>query len=221
MVHLFSADLDYLSSFQVSNIATGVDVDDQNNLYVSYMASSLFPEKKPFEIYTPDGALKASFGMEDLSKYSLANAFNFSIDEDGFVMVVFAFQNRIQIHDPSGKLVKQFSIAGLPQMSPLQERKRRGIRISPANKLLETVAYRPEELIFRKMALDHRAHIYIQGGDYSEKGEVYLLNHNGALINTFTLPPGHLLKEIDHDGFLYATSAQNTLLKKYELVYHE
>ena len=221
MMHLFSADLDYLSSFQVSDIATGADVDDQNNLYVSYMPSSLFPEKKPFEIYTPDGELKASLGMEDLSKYSLVNAFNFRIDEDGFVIVVFGFQNRIQIHDPSGKLVKQFSIPGLPQTSPLRERKRSGIRNSRANKLLEKVAYVPEEIIFRQMALDHRAHIYIQGGDYSEKGEVYILNHHGELINTFTLPPGHLLKEIDHDGFLYATSAQNTLLKKYELVYHE
>ncbi len=170
----------------------------------------------------------SSVSIEDLSEYPNVNTFEKAVDES-HIILVFYHQNRIDIRDKNGVLVRKLSMNKLPKNVPLFDNTKimlRGIenifKKGSKRKLPEfnknSFIY-PQKKIFRSLAVDSYGHIFIQGGDYSEKGQIYVLNYQGDLLTSFKLPEGSRLMHIDQFGFLYASAEHRTLLKKYKIEY--
>jgi len=221
-MHFFTTELDYVYSRVISKLPHDVAVDPYGQIYIS--AFSVVQDDYLFVYSRPFGKLR-TIRLANLSPYPIANTFWISIDDSGSLILVFEFQNRIEIHDKTGRLKKWFSVRGLPQIAKFWEDRRikslmKGTK-SLSERALLGASFLPDKLMFRGAGIDNRGHIFVQNGDYSELGRsyVFVVNYEGALVTGFVLPEGEKLMRLDDNGFLYTRDRERAVLRKYKLEY--
>ena len=102
---------------------------------------------------------------------------------------MYYYLNRIEIRDKNGNFITSFSVAGLPKNVPVKDnskktnsmieditKRTKSKRIIPTG-IIKHMSFIPEKWLFLSLAIDNYGHIFVQGGDYSDKVEVYVLNY--------------------------------------------
>jgi len=218
-IQLFNTKLEYLINLPGLLLSTFV-VDSYTKRVISVTSSY-----EPKEVLTYLSFFNTKFEktssviIDKPHEYLLLNRFQIAVDEHHIVLM-FYHLNRIEIRDKNGHFSKMFSIEGLPNDVPVTDMSKQMKKL----KLITTshrqgLSFLPQKWIFNSQAVDNLGHIFVQGGHYSGKGQIYVLNYEGDLLTTFKLPEGSRLLEIDQHGFLYARAEYHTLLKKYKIEY--
>ncbi len=128
---------------------------------------------------------------------------DFRFADDGSLIVVFNYLDRIQKFDKDGRLLWARRLLGVS-------------KIKTRTILFKTI---PETPTFKDVALDPQGRIFVLGGGYSKNRsrDVYVLDAEGRLLDTVVLPqPSHCLV-IDREGDLYARADQGMTLKHYRI----
>lgn len=129
---------------------------------------------------------------------------DFRFGDDGSLFVVFNYLDRILRFDSHGRLLWAKSLLGVS-------------KVRTKKILFHTV---PETPTFKDLALDGQGRLFVLGGGYSKhrSRDIYVLDSDGHLLDTLTLPqPSHCLM-IDRRGNLYARGDQGLTLKKYRVI---
>jgi len=137
---------------------------------------------------------KAPYGM---------NRVQFEIDAQGYYYVAYNFKDMVEKFNPEGKNLWSKDILGIKEV------KRE--KIGPIKF--------PKKMIYKDIELDSSGNIYVLGGSFSEhkSQDVYVLNPEGKLLTTITLPDTSHCIYIDREDFLYSRANEGVTLKKYKL----
>ena len=78
----------------------------------------------------------------------------------------------------------------------------------------------PTEIVYKDVALDPSGNAYVLGGKFAanRSRDVYVLNPDGELLSTLTLPDTSHCIYIDRKNFLYSRANDGITLKKYRIV---
>lgn len=134
----------------------------------------------------------------------LMDMVSFEIDGQRNIYLAYNFADRIVKFDSSGKRVWSKNLLGIEQVKQ--------------KKISSHVV--PIEIVYKDVALDRSGNLYVLGGKFSQNRsrDVYVLNPDGNLITTLTLPDTSHCIYIDGDDFLYARADEGITLKKFKMV---
>ncbi len=218
-IQLFNTKLEYLINLPGLLLSTFV-VDSYTKRVISVTNSY---EPKEVLLYLSFFNTKfektSSVIIDKPHEYFMLNRFQIAVDEN-HIILMFYHLNRIEIRDKNGHFRKKFSIEGLPNDVPITDmskRLKKAKSLTPSHR--QALSFLPDKFIFNSIALNNRGYIFVQSGHYSASREIYVLNYQGELLTSFTLPEGDRLMRIDQHGFLYASAEHRTLLKKYKIEY--
>jgi len=150
------------------------------------------------------GRLDRFFSCRQKDDPSLLSLIDFRFGADGSLFVVFNYLDRILRFDGHGRLLWAKSLLGVS-------------KVRTKKILFHTV---PETPTFKDLALDGQGRLFVLGGGFSthRSRDIYVLDSEGRLLDTLTLPqPSHCLM-IDQRGHLYARADQGMTLKKYKII---
>jgi hypothetical protein len=150
------------------------------------------------------GRLRASFSCRGENDAPALSMIDFRIDGCGELYAAFNYLDKVLKLDRRGRLLWARSLLGV-------------VNVKTRKILFRTV---PETPTFKDMALDAKGRLFILGGGYSKNRsrDVYVLDSDGRLLGTLTLPhPSHCVV-VDRSGFLYARADQGMTLKKYRIL---
>lgn len=206
-IQIFDEELNYRGS-----IPLRVPVIDFKVLSKSLIAISTFDpneNSKCIYFYDEKGTLKNKVEyskFDDMSQSTLSMV-EFEIDNQNNLYIVYTFQDKIEKFDSKGKKIWTKS---------LLERKEVKMKKPRAGHF-----QLPMEVVYKDIEFDNFGNIYILGGSWSKNKsrDIYILDKNGNLLHTVTLPESTHCIHIDKENNLYSRAGMGTVLKKYRIEY--
>ena len=128
-----------------------------------------------------------------------------SSDREGYIYLVFTFQDRIEKYNLKGE--KLWTNRLLKVKSVSREKINR----------FEV----PTRVVYKDVTLDPASRVFVLGGHYSrhQSRDVYVLDAQGRHLTTFTLPEESHAIYIDQQGFLYSRGNDGVSLRKFKIIY--
>ena len=135
----------------------------------------------------------------------IMDQFSFVFDDQKNVYVAYTFQDTIEKFDTLGSRIWSTELLGKKKV---KKEKISGYDL-------------PTDIIYKDVDLDNRGNIYILGGSFSANPsrDVYVLNPEGILIATLTLPDTSHCIYIDDKDFLYSRANSGVTLKVFKMKY--
>lgn len=154
-------------------------------------------------VYNHDGQMLRQIQYSEEKKSSMMDWVEIGFDRDDNLYVLYNFQDRIEKFDAAGRKLWSRPLLDIKKIKTK--------KIGPWKV--------PDKIIFKDLVFDSEGRLYILGGGRSENPsrDVYVLNQEGELLTTFTLPePSHCIY-IDSRDFLYSRASEGITLKKYRI----
>jgi len=199
-LQVFDDNLNYKRSIKIQMPISDFKIISDDDIAISTLSYEsigkifVFNSKGELKYELIYSHIKAPYGM---------NRVQFEIDAQGYYYVAYSFKDTVAKFNPEGKNLWSKKILGIKEV------KRE--KIGPI-KL-------PTKMVYKDIELDSSGNIYVLGGSFSEhkSRDVYVLNPEGKLLTTITLPDSSHCIHIGRDDFLYSRANEGVTLKKYKL----
>jgi hypothetical protein len=169
------------------------------------VASMSFQEAGRILVLNGEGKVLSEIAYADKNAGVLMDSISFVPDAEGRFYLAYLFQDRIEKWSPDGKRLWSRNLLG--------GKKAEMKKISSF-----TV---PGETCFKDIALDGGGHVFVLGGRLAKAPgrTVFVLNTEGELLTTFTLPDTSHCLYFDRGRSLYVRANDGITLKKYRILY--
>jgi len=169
------------------------------------VASMSFQEPGRILVLNGEGKVLSEIAYADKNAGVLMDSISFVPDAEGMFYLAYLFQDRIEKWSPDGKRLWSRNLFG--------GKKAETKKISSF-----TV---PGETCFKDIAMDGRGHVLVLGGRLAKAPgrTVFVLNTEGELLTTFTLPDTSHCLYFDRGRSLYVRANDGITLKKYRILY--
>ncbi len=204
-IKLLGPDLLIAQTIKTAGSIVDLAADEMGRIYTSVIPSS--GDKADILIsYDISGNLVGKIPLDDAVGEPAFGMLFLCVDADQRLIGAYQSINKIFIRDAAGRMVRRFSVDGLPE------------RAGRNMEYIEKIGSLPEGSIFADVAADRAGHILVLGGDYAPhpKRDVYVLDYAGHTLLTFQLPDQTGLLYVDRQGYLYTREQHRRVVKKYE-----
>lgn len=201
-IQVFNTELDFLHSIPIPIPVADFSVLSGEKIAVASLSAA---KVGSIHIFSPKGKPEREIQYSDEKLALMMDMVNFEFGTQGRLHIVYNYQDKIVKLDPAGK--------------ELWTRKILGVKKVRKEKIASFVL--PSKLIYKDIALDSSGNIFILGGSFSRNPsrDVYVLNPEGKLLTTLTLPDTSHCIHIDSEGYLYCRANEGVTLKKFRLRY--
>jgi hypothetical protein len=154
-------------------------------------------------IYDHGGQILKQIHYTEEKKSSMMDWVEIDFDSASNLYVVYNFQDRIEKFNADGERIWSQSLLNIKRI--------RTKKVGPWEV--------PDKIIFKDVVLDSENRMYILGGGHSKNPsrDVYVLDPDGELLTTFTLPESSHCIYLDSNNFLYSRANDGITLKKYRI----
>jgi len=199
-IQVFDKDLNYASSIPLSIPVSDFSVLSENEIAVSTLPTT---EAGTIYIFDSKGKIQHKFPYSAKPMPLAMDSVSFEFDQQRNLYLAYSFQDKIERFDAEGK--------------KLWSKKLLGVKKVEKKKIASFIL--PTKLIYKDIALDKSGNLYVLGGSFSKNPsrDVYLLNPEGTLLATLTLPDTSHCIYIDNEDYLYARANEGVTLKKFRL----
>jgi len=200
-IQVFDKNLNYRHSVPISIPVSDFSVLSSGEIAVA----SLSPVKSGrIFIFDSEGKLDRELQYSDEKLPLMMDMVNFVFGPQGHLYLVYNYQDKIEKFDRKGK--------------KLWSRKLLGVKKVKKEEIASFVL--PSKLIYKDIVLDDSENIFILGGSFSRNPsrDVYVLNPEGQLVTTLTLPDTSHCIHIDSQGYLYSRANEGVTLKKFKIM---
>lgn len=199
-LQVFDKNLNYKRSIKIQISISNFKVISDDDIAISTLSHESIGK---IFVFDSKGELKYELIYSNKKDPLMMNSVQFEIDAQGNYYVAYVFKDRVEKFNPEGKNLWSKKILRIKEV------KRE--KIGPINL--------PTETVYKDIKLDSSGYIYVLGGSLSEhkSRDVYVLDPEGKLLTTFTLPDTSHCIYIDKDDFLYSRANEGVTLKKYKL----
>ncbi len=200
VIKVFNSDLDYKFNIPLKGPAGDIKVLDGGLVAVAVLDAQM---KSQILFCDQKGGVVKTLTFTKEPSPLLMDMVSFDLDVQGCLYLAYTFRDKIEKFDGEGTRLWSISLLG----NKKAERKEIGDYVLPA------------EVLYKDIALDSSANIYVLGGHLSENKsrDVYVLNPEGEFLTTFTLPEASHCIYIDQENFLYSRADEGISLKKYRM----
>lgn len=201
-VYVFDRELNFKKKIPCPTLIAHLKALGDDKVAVAAMS---FQEPGRILVLNGEGKVLSEIAYLDNNPGVLMDSISFIPDAEGRFYLAFLFQDRIEKWSPDGKRLWSRSLLGGKKA---------------ATRTISSFTL-PGETCFKDIALDGRGHVFVLGGHLSKAPSrtVFVLNTEGDLLTTFTLPDTSHCLYLDRDGFLYARANDGITLKKYRVLY--
>jgi outer membrane protein assembly factor BamB len=201
ILKVFDKQLNFLFQIPLEGPAGDIKALDDDRVAVLALSAK---NTSRVQIYDEKGTIVKKIYFSDRPSRLLMDMVSFDLDKEGNLYLAYNFADRIEKYDESGKKLWSRDLLGIDSVK--------------REKISSFVL--PTEIIYKDIALDRSGNLYVLGGKFSENRgrDVYVLNPDGRLLSTLTLPdPSHCIY-IDGNNYFYSRANEGITLKKYRLV---
>jgi len=161
------------------------------------------------QVLNAEGTLLSELSFADPKAGLLMDSASFTALPDGSFVIAYLFQDRVERWTAEGRRVWSRAVLG-PKKVPTTKMD------SPLGSLTL-----PTETCFHDIAADSRGRLFVLGGRMAKNAarDVFVLDADGRLFTTFTLPDTSHCLVIDGKDQLYVRANEGITLKKYRMRY--
>jgi hypothetical protein len=165
--------------------------------------SLLLNQPGSIHVYDNQGLILKQIQYTEGKKSSMKDWVEIDFDSESNLYVVYNFQDKIEKFDTNGERLWSQSLLNIKKVK--------------TKKVGPWVV--PEKIIFKDIVFDSDDRLYVLGGGHSQNPsrDVYVLDSDGELLTTFTLPESSHCLYIDSNDFLYSRANDGITLKKYRI----
>lgn len=207
-VQIFTADLQYQSTFYAPGPVIGLCFDPDGYLWVGVATGG---RNESIFKYDVTGRAIRGISLKNSSGDIFEDVFSFTIAPSGEIIVAYMVLNKIEIWDTGGVFRTQFEVPAIPLRPPRKSLPRSGV-LSRSVKV-------PEGNLFWNVATDVQGRIFILASEYTvnPNRDIYVFSTSGQFISHFALPEPACYVWIGSDGSLYTIEWGRRLIKKYRI----
>ena len=201
VIKVFDKALQYRFHIPLAGPVGDIKVLDNDMVAVAALSAR---REKHVAFYDRSGRIVKKIPFSRGPSRLMMNMVSFDIDSRGNLYVAYNFADRIEKFDSSGQKMWSKNLLGIEQVK--------------REKISSHVV--PVEIVYKDVALDRSGNLYVLGGKFSQNRsrDVYVLNPDGELLWTLTLPDTSHCIYIDGNDFLYARANEGISLKKFKMV---
>lgn len=206
-IQLFSRSFHHMKTLDVPGSVSDLCFDLGGTLWVSIIR----PDNRGELIrYSPDGSMRAAVRLKNASGNPFHDVCTLASTPAGTVLAAYMTRNVVEVYDASGKFRREFSIAGLPAASPVQQ-----LDTDSGMGRIEV----PVGVVSWNLTVDGNGRIYVLAGECSQNPgrEVFVLDPEGRVLGKMTLPEQAVKIRADHDGLLWAVSSLRGTVVQYRV----
>jgi hypothetical protein len=161
------------------------------------------------QVLNAEGTILSELSFADKKAGLLMDSASFTVLPDGSFVIAYLFQDRVERWTAEGRRIWSRAVFG-PKKVPTTKMD------SPLGSLTL-----PTETCFHDIAADSRGHLFVLGGRMAKNAarDVFVLDADGRLLTTLTLPDTSHCLVIDGKDQLYVRANEGITLKKYRLRY--
>jgi len=204
-IQVFDKELNFIKSIPVRTNVSSLKVISDDKFVITSTSISRKSKGKIF-ILNAEGKITDEFVYSDKELPFLMGTVFLDFDTKGNLYIAYFFQNRVEKIDPKENTVWSKQLVKMEK--------------KPGTVKLESFTF-PTDVFYKDLTLDSSGNIYILGGDFckNRSRDVYVLNPEGELLTTLTLPDTSHCIYIDKNDYLYSRANEGVTLKKYKIKY--